>query len=76
MRGPNIPLGEWFRILPSVVSGFPVSPVHILQHLFFLCPWGKRWCAPPGIVYKVMVDDIIYEGLSQVGNLGTNSSMR
>ena len=40
MRGPNLPLGEWFRILPSVVSGYPVSPVHILQHLSCVCTWG------------------------------------
>ena len=32
---------------------------------------GERWCAPPVVRYVVMVDDIIYEGLSLVGNLIT-----
>ena len=41
MRGPFLPLGEWFKILPSTVSGCPVSPVHILHHLSFLCTWGN-----------------------------------
>ena len=27
MRGPFFPLGEVFRIFPSTVSGYPVSPV-------------------------------------------------
>ena len=71
MRGPNLPLGEWFRILPSVVSGCPVFLVHIPQHLSFLCTWGKRWCAPPVVMYVVMVDDSIYKGLSLIGNLRT-----
>jgi len=69
MRGPNLPLGEWFRVLPLDVSGCPVSPVHILQHLSFLCTWGNRWCAPPIVMYLVMVDESIYVGPSPVGNL-------
>ena len=73
MREPNLPLGEWFWILPSEVSGYPVSPVHILQHLSFLCTWGERWCAPPVVKYCVLADDSIYEGLSLVGNLRTSA---
>ena len=73
MRGPILPLGEWFWILPTAVSGCPVSPVHTLQHLSFLCTWGERWCAPPVVKYVVMVDDSIYEGRSLVGNLRTNA---
>ena len=75
MRGPILPLGEWFWILPSEVSGYPVSPVHILQHLSCLCTWGERWCAPPIVMYVVMVDDSIYEGLSLVGNLITSARL-
>ena len=75
MRGPILPLGERFRILPSVVSGCPVSPVHIPQHLSCLCTWGERWCAPPIVMYVVMVDNSIYEGLSLVGNLRTIARM-
>ena len=71
MRGPFLPLGEWFWILPSVVGGCPVSPVHIPQHLSCLCTWGGRWCAPPIVMDVVMVDNSIYEGLSLVGNLRT-----
>ena len=71
MRGPNLPLGEWFRVLPLDVSGCPVSPVHILQYLSFLCTWGKRWCAPPVVMCMLMADDSIYQGLSRVGNLRT-----
>ena len=33
---------------------------------------GERWCASPVVRYVVMVDDIIYEGLSPVGNLNTS----
>ena len=73
MRGPNLPLGEWFRILPTAVSGCLVSSVYILQHLSFLCTWGNRWCAPPVVKYCVLADDNIYEGLSLVGNLRTNA---
>ena len=69
MKGSNLPLGEWFRILPSAVSGCPMSPVHILHHLPCLCTWGKRWCAPPVVMYLVMADEIIYVGPSPVGNL-------
>ena len=69
MRGPNLPLGEWFRIFPSAVSGCPVSPVHIRQHLLFLYTWGNRWCAPPIVMYLVMADESIYVGPSPVGNL-------
>ena len=73
MRGPFLPLGEWFRILPTVISGCPVSPVHIPQHLSCLCTWGERWCAPPIVMYVVLAEDSIYEGLSPVGNLRTNA---
>ena len=71
MRGPNLPLGEWFRVLPTVISGCPVYPVHIPQHLSCLYTWGERWCVPPIVMYGVMVDNSIYEGLSLVGNLRT-----
>ena len=50
-----------------------MSPVHILQHLSFVCMWGTQWCASPVVIYMVMVDDITYEGLSQVGNLRTST---
>ena len=36
---------------------------------------GERWCAPPIVMYMVMVDDSIYEGLSLVGNLRTNARL-
>ena len=40
------------------------------QHLSFLCTWGKRWRAPLVVMLGVrMADDIIYRGLSPVGNL-------
>ena len=61
-------IGEWFRILPNVFSGCPVSLVHIYQHLSFLCTWEKRWCAPPVVMYMLITDDIIYQGLSLVEN--------
>ena len=32
---------------------------------------GERWCAPPIVMYVMMTDDSIYEGLSLVGNLRT-----
>ena len=70
MREPNLPLSEWFWILPTVGSGCPVSLVHILHHLSF-CVLGERWCAPPIVIYVVMVDDSIYEGRFLVGNLRT-----
>ena len=72
MRGPNLPLGVWFRILPLDVSGCPVSPVYILQYLSFVCAWGggSVVCATV-VMYMVTADDIIYEDLSQVGNLRT-----
>ena len=69
MRGPNLLLGEWFRILPLDVSGYPVSLIHILQHLSFLCTWENRWCEPPVVLYMVMVDKSTYVGPSSVGNL-------
>ena len=65
MRRPFLSLGEWFWILPSVVSGCPVSPIHILHHLSFLRTWGII------VMYVVIVDDSICEGLSLVGNLRT-----
>ena len=72
MRGPILPLGEWFWILPTVGSGYPVSPIHILQYLYFLCTLGERWCAPPVVMYVVMGDDSIYDGQFPVGNLRTS----
>ena len=69
MRGPNLPLGEWFRVLPLDVSGCPVSPVRILHHLSCVCTWGNRLCVPPVVKYLVIVDDSIYVGQSPVGNL-------
>ena len=63
MRGPFIPLGEWFRILPLDVSGRPVSPIHILQYLSFLRTWGNRWCAPPVVMYALIEDDNIYDNI-------------
>ena len=47
MRGQFFPLGERLRILPSEVSGCPVSPVHILQYLSFLCTWGNSCVRNP-----------------------------
>ena len=70
---PFLLLGEWFRILPNVFSDYPMSPVHIQHHLSFVCIWGKLWCVPPVVMYIVMVDDIIYESLLQVGNLRISS---
>ena len=75
MRGPFIPLCEWFRILPNVFSDCPASPVHTQQHLSFVCTWGKRRCAPPVVSFRVMADNSIYEGLSPVGNLKTSTSI-
>ena len=69
MRGLNLPLDEWFMILPLDVSGCPVSPVHILHHLSFLCTCGKWWCASLVVKYMLIVDDSIYKGLSRVRNL-------
>ena len=60
MRGSNIPLGEWFMILSLDVSRCLVSPIHILQHLSFLCTWGSRLCVQPIVMYMEMVDHIIY----------------
>ena len=71
MRGLFLPLGEWFRIVSNVFSGYPVSPVHINQNLPFLCTWGERWCAPPVVMYVLKADDSIYESISLVGNLST-----
>ena len=34
---------------------------------------GKRWCAPPVVMYVVLVDDNIYEGISPVENFKTNA---
>ena len=50
------------------VRGY-VSPTHTLQHLSCLCKWVGMWCAPRLVVLFVMVDDIIYMGISPVGNL-------
>ena len=36
---------------------------------------GERWCAPSIVMYVVMVDDSIYEGLSLVGNLRTSARL-
>ena len=77
MRGPFLPLSEWFMILPFDVSECPVSSVHIIQFLFLLYTWeGEcQLCAQPVVMYKAMVDDSIYEGLSPVGNLRTNTQV-
>ena len=75
IRGLFLPLGEWFRIFPSEVSGCPMSPVHIPRHSFFLCTCGSRLCAQPVVMYMEMTDDIIYLGLSPVGNLRTIARM-
>ena len=72
MRVPSFPLGEWFKILPSAVSRYSVSPVHILQHLSFLCTGGIGGMRHP-LLCIVISYDIIYEGLSQVGNLRTSA---
>ena len=40
-RRPFLPLGEWFRVLPSDVGGCPVSPVYIPQHLHFYARGGS-----------------------------------
>ena len=68
--GRHIPLGGWFRVLPSAVSGCSVSSVHIRQHLSSFCTWGNRWCALPVIMYVVIEDGSIDRGLSPVGTLG------
>jgi len=47
MRGPNLSLGEWFRILPLDVNICPVSTVHILPHLSFLSTWGVGYVHNP-----------------------------
>ena len=75
MMGSIIPLGEWYRILPNVFSGCSVSSVHILHHLPFLCTWRIQWCAPSVVIYVVMVDDGIYQGLLHIGNLITTTPM-
>jgi len=37
---------------------------------FILCKYmGRMWCAPRFIIWFVMADEIIYRGLSPVGNL-------
>ena len=52
---------QWMSSVP-----YPYPTLFILfVHL------GERWCAPPVVMEVVMVDDIIYEGLSFVGNLRT-----
>ena len=48
-----------------------VSPVHIAQSSFYVYTW-KKWRGVLSIVnLLVEVDDIIYLGLFQVGNLKT-----
>ena len=32
---------------------------------------GERWSAPPVVMYGMLADDSIYEGLSLFGNLRT-----
>ena len=39
--------------------------------IYPFCVLGERWCAPPIVIYVVMVDDSIYEGRFLVGNLRT-----
>ena len=46
-----------------------VCPIHILQYLVYVYTWEKWWYVPPVVELLVMIDDIIYEGLSHVGNL-------
>ena len=50
--------------ISSVPCPYPTAFI-LFVHL------GERWCAPPIVMYGVMVDDSIYEGLSLVGNLIT-----
>ena len=53
-------------VLSGVAYLYPVAFI-LFVHL------GERWCAPPVVMYVVMVDDSIYEGLSPVGNLRTST---
>ena len=50
----------------SVPCPYPTAFI-VFVHL------GERWCAPPIVMYMVMVDDSIYEGPSPVGNLRTSA---
>ena len=52
---------QWISCVPC---SYPTAFI-LFVHL------GERWCAPPIVMYGVMVDDSIYEGLSLVGNLIT-----
>jgi len=76
MRGLNLPLGEWFRVLSLDVSVCPVPPTHILQYLSFLCTLENRWCASPVVMYMVMAGDSICVGPSPAGNLKTKTLVR
>ena len=46
-----------------------VSSTHTLHHLSCLCTRIRMWCVPLVVVLFVIVDDIIYRGISPVGNL-------
>ena len=49
---------------------FPLSISYIIYSLC-ACGGEGRLCAQPVVMYMVTADDIIYEDLSQVGNLRT-----
>ena len=46
-------------------------PLSIPYSIILFVHLRERWCAPPIVMYVVMVDDSIYEGLSLVGNRRT-----
>ena len=63
MRKPFSPLGEWFRILTSEFSGYPVSSVHILQHLSFCVYEGISGMRHPLLSidrYRMIVFTMVY----------------
>ena len=49
------PIPMYIISLNSYVSTYTTA-------FILLCTWGKRWCAPPVIMYMVMLDDSIYVG--------------
>ena len=71
MRRPNLPLGEWFTSLTRR-TGFAVMCLLFVPSAFILfMHMGEAVaCTTIFIMLGVkMVDDIIYRGLSPVGNL-------
>ena len=56
---------QWISSVPCPYPTAFILFVHV----------GERWCAPPIVMYVVMVDDSIYEGLSLVGNLTTSARL-